>query len=529
MRTCDAVVIGAGHNGLVAANLLADAGWDVLVLEATAAPGGAVQTAELTAPGFRNDVCSAFYPLAAASPVLRDLELTRHGLTWLHAPAVLAHVLPDDRCAVLSRDVAVTAASVAGFAAADAEAWIAETSRFRRIAGPLLESLLRPFPPVRAGARLLSRLGVPGVLELARLGVQPVRRYATERYAGDGARLLLAGSALHTDLGPDQAGSGIFGWLLAMLAQTVGFPVPQGGAGQLTAALLGRLAAAGGTVEYHRPVTRVLTARGVAVGVLDAAGEPVRARRAVLADVPAPTLYRDLVGPAALPARFVAALANFQWDYATVKLDWALSGPIPWLAPQAAQAGTVHLDSDLDGLAGYAADLDAGRAPGQPFLLLGQATTADATRSPAGTESVWAYSHVPQALAGDRDALRRHAERMQQVIERHAPGFGDRVLARHVQLPDDFERHNPSLFGGALGGGTSAPYQQLFFRPVTGLGRADTPVDRLYLASASAHPGGGVHGGPGGNAARAALVRNGQAGAAYRRLIAAAHRQLYPA
>jgi phytoene dehydrogenase-like protein len=527
VNSCDAVVIGAGHNGLVAANLLADAGWDVVVLEATGQAGGAVQTAALTAPGFRNDLCAAFFPLGAASPVLQELELSRYGLAWRHAPAVVAQILPDDRCAVLSRDPSRTAASIGGFASADGDTWMAETARFRRIAEPLLEALLRPFPPVRAASRLLRQLSVPGALDLARLAVLPVHRYAIEHYAGAGARMLLAGSALHTDLGPQQAGSAIFGWLLAMLGQTAGFPVPQGGAGALTEALLRRLSAVGGRVEYERPVTRVLHARGVAVGVVDAAGEPVRARRAVLADVPAPMLYGQLVGAAALPAGFRDALDHFQWDNATVKVDWALSAPIPWLAPEAGQAGTVHLDADLDELSRYAAQLTWGQAPERPYVILGQASTADPSRSPAGTESVWAYSHVPQEVARDADVLRGYAERIQQVVERHAPGFGDLVLARHLQLPDDFERHDPSLFGGALNGGTAAVHQQLFLRPVPGLGRADTPIDRLYLASASAHPGGGVHGGPGANAARAALARGGHAGAAYRRMVAAAHRQLY--
>jgi phytoene dehydrogenase-like protein len=527
VRTVDAVVIGAGHNGLVAANLLADAGWEVLVLEATGESGGAVRTAELTAPGFRNDLCSAFYPLGAASPVLRELELESYGLVWRHAPAVLAHVLPDDRCVVLSRDVAETAKSVAAFAPADAAAWEEEVDRWGRVSEALLDSLLRPFPPVRAGARLLRGLGAAEALRLARLAVLPVSRYGRERFAGEGARLLLAGNALHTDLAPDQAGSAVFGWLLAMLGQSVGFPVPEGGAGELTAALVRRLRARGGSVEHHRPVRRVLHARGVAVGVRDAHGEAVRARRAVLADVPAPMLYEDLVGVDALPARLVTDLRRFTWDHATVKVDWALSAPVPWRAAEARLAGTVHLGGDLAGLSAYGADLLRGAVPGSPFVLLGQMTTADPTRSPAGTESVWAYTHVPRAAIGDEERLRDQAERIEQLIERHAHGFRASILARRVQLPTDLQRHNPSLLGGAINAGTAAIHQQLVFRPVPGLGRADTPIDRLYLAGASAHPGGGVHGAPGANAARAALARHGVAGGAYAMAIRAAHRRLY--
>ncbi|WP_412741514.1 phytoene desaturase family protein [Krasilnikovia sp. MM14-A1004] len=527
MRTVDAVVIGAGHNGLVAANLLADAGWDVLVLEATGGAGGSVRTGELTVPGFRHDTCSAFYPLGVASPVLRGLDLESYGLVWRHAPAVLAHVLPDDRCAVLSRDPAETAESVAAFEARDGQAWLDEVSRWRRVSEPLLDAMLRPFPPVRAGARLLRALGAADALRFARMAIQPVEDYGREQFRGAGAQLLLAGNALHTDLGTGQAGSAIFGWLLAMLGQSVGFPVPVGGGGRIAEALLRRFEARGGTVEYGRAVTRVLHARATAVGVQDVHGDRVRARRAVLADVPAPTLYEQLVGLSALPAAMAGDLRRFQWDPATIKIDWALSGPVPWTAAGARRAGTIHLGADMPGLAEYSSELARGLLPGRPFLLLGQMTTSDPSRSPTGTESVWAYSHVPQRMAGDTGRMREHAERMEEVIERRAPGFRSSVLARHVQLPGDLQRHNPSLFGGAVNGGTAALHQQLFFRPVPGLARADTPIDRLYLASSSAHPGGGVHGAPGANAARAALARDGAAGPAYAAVIAALHRRLY--
>lgn len=523
----DAVVVGSGPNGLVAANLLADAGWEVVVLEAAPEPGGAVRTGEITAPGFRNDLCSAFYPLGAASPVLTELGLEHHGLRWRHAPAVLAHVLPDDRAVVLSRDLDRTAASVAAFAPGDADAWRAEYAAWQRIRDPLLEAITRPFPPVRAGGRLARTLGAAEMLRLARMVTLSARRWGVERFAGEGARLLVAGSAMHTDLGPDQAGSGVFGWLLTMLAQDIGFPVPEGGAGCLTDALLRRLSQKDGRVMCGRRVTGVVVAGGRALGVRDADGELVRARRAVLADVPAPTLYRDLVGEEHLPARFVADLDQFEWDDATIKVDWALSGPVPWTATEARQAGTLHLGADLDGLADIGNDLACGRVPGDPFLLMGQMTTADPSRSPAGTESVWAYTHVPRGQQWPADRLRRFADRVEQVIEGHAPGFTDRVLARAIAGPTELEEHNPSLVEGAINAGTAAIHQQLIFRPIPGLGRADTPVDKLYLAGASAHPGGAVHGAPGANAARAALARDGWAGPAYRGIIQTAHRVLY--
>ncbi|HET8642219.1 MAG TPA: NAD(P)/FAD-dependent oxidoreductase [Pseudonocardiaceae bacterium] len=523
----DAVVIGAGHNGLVAANLLADAGWDVLILEATDQPGGAVRTGETTAPGFHNDHCSAFYPLSAASPVIIGLGLDRHGLRWRHAPAVLAHVLPDDRAAVIHRDVARTAESVGSFAPADAEAWEREFRIWQRIRDDVLAAILSPFPPVRAGGRLLRRLGAGGALRISRRAVLPARRLGYELFEGEGARLLLAGSAMHTDLGPDQGGSGMFGWLLAMLAQEVGFPAAEGGAGRITDALVHRLLQAGGRLSCGRRVDKVLVAGGRAMGVRDEHDGLVRARRAVLADVPAPTLYLQLVGAGELPPTLVEDLTRFDWDDATIKVDWALSGPIPWIAAEVAKAGTVHLGADLDGLAGISNDLACGRVPRNPFLLLGQMTTTDPTRSPAGTESAWAYTHVPHEQQWNQDRLRRYADRIERVIEAHAPGFRDRIIARAVVGPRELEAGNPSMVDGAINAGTAGIHQQLFFRPVPGLARADTPVDRLYLAGASAHPGGAVHGGPGSNAARSALRREGWWGSGYRAGIRAANRAIY--
>jgi len=524
--TADAVVVGAGPNGLVAANILADRGWDVVVLEATPNPGGSVQTAELTRPGFRSDLCSAFYPLGIASPVLNALDLQRYGLRWRHAPDVLAHILPDDRCALLSRDIGRTAESLDTFAPGDGDAWRRCYSEWQRVRDDLLHAVTGPFPPAKAAARLVRRLGAADMLRLARMVTLPARRFGTENFRGLGAQALVAGCALHTDLGPDSAASGVFGWLLAMLGQDVGFPAPEGGAGSLTKALVARLIDRGGRVYCSRPVSEVLIARNRAVGVRDVHGELVRARRAVLADVPAPTLYRDLVGEERLPARFVGDLERFQWDDATVKIDWALSGPVPWRAQEARTAGVIHFDADVDGLADFATDLACGRMPERPFVLFGQMTTTDPTRSPSGTESAWSYTHVPHGTT-DRDSVRKQADRVQALIEQHAPGFGGLVLDRVVSGPDDLRRHNPSLLGGSVNGGTAAMHQQLFFRPVPGLGRADTPVDRLFLASASAHPGGAVHGAPGANAARAALARAGLLGDAYGSAMRLLHGKLY--
>ncbi|WP_066074597.1 NAD(P)/FAD-dependent oxidoreductase [Frankia sp. EI5c] len=545
----DAVVIGAGVNGLVAANLLTDAGWDVVVCEAQDDPGGACRSAEVTAPGFGTDLFSAFYPFAARSPALRSLALEDHGLRWRHAPRVLAHPTTDGRCAVLSTDLAETCASLAAYAPADAAAWRAQAARWERVREPLLDALLAdPFPPVRAGARLARVLGAADLLRFARFATLPVRRFAAEEFAGEGAGLLLAGCALHTDLAPESAGSALVGWLLAMLGQDVGFPVPEGGAGRLTDALVRRLRAGGGQLRTGTRVAGVTIRGGRARGVRLADGTVLPARRAVIADVDAVSLYRGLVAEAHLPPRLLDDLGRFHWDSATFKINWALAGPIPWADPRVAQAGTVHLGGTMDDLTVLASQLARDLVPAAPFLVLGQMTTADPARSPAGTESGWAYFHLPQHPRGDAgrgahgggdgdgdavtgrwddDDVARLVHRVERRLEEYAPGFGALVLGRDVQPPTRLEAMDTTLRGGALGGGTAGLHQQLMFRPVPGLGRPETPVAGLYLASMSAHPGGGAHGGPGAMAARVALRDAGPAGPLRRRAAAAAHRRIY--
>ncbi|NMR19981.1 NAD(P)/FAD-dependent oxidoreductase [Cellulomonas fimi] len=517
-HTVDAVVVGAGPNGLVAANALVDAGWDVLVLEAQDVVGGAVRSAEVTSPGFSTDLFSAFYPLAAASPLIRGLDLHQHGLTWVRAPDVLAHALDDGRAALLASRAEDTAANLDEFAAGDGAAWLDMVASWRRLRDPLLDALFTPFPPVVSVARLLRRTRVAGAVDLARLAVLPVRRLSHEHFRGDGGGLLLTGNAMHADIPPDAAGSGVFGWLLAMLGQDVGFPVPQGGAGRLAAALAARIGAGGGEVETGMRVRSIEVVGGRAVGVRTQDGQLVRARRGVLADVTAPALYRDLLGDEHVPPRVRRDLDRFQWDHPTFKVNWALDRPVPWTAPAARGAGTVHLGVDLDGFVDGAADLSVGRTPERPFLLFGQMTTTDPTRSPAGTESAWAYTHVPHGIEWTPDIVRDEVRRVEAAIERVAPGFRDTVLSRFVQSPADLEAADENLVGGAVNGGTSAIHQELFFRPTPGLGRPETPIPGLFLASASAHPGGGVHGACGWNAARAAIGAAGRTGALRRAL-----------
>ncbi|MEU4419764.1 NAD(P)/FAD-dependent oxidoreductase [Actinoplanes sp. NPDC024001] len=528
METVDAIVIGAGHNGLVAANLLADAGWSVRVLEATADPGGAVRSGYVTAPGYLSDLFSSFYPLGYASPVMRSLRLGEQGLRWTHAPDVLTHLLPDGRAATINRDLARTMESMERFAPGDGERWRHAYDDWRDVSTPMLDTLFTPFPPVRAGLGLAGRLRVGGSLRLARRLVLSARELGSELFRGEGGKVALAGCAMHTDLSPEEAGGGVFGWLLIMLGQEHGWPVPVGGAQEITTALVRRLTERGGEIVYDAPVSRVLVARGKAMGARTVDGRDWRARRAVIADVPAPALFLDLVGDRWLPSRFAEDLAHFRWDGATVKVDWALRTRVPWKNPAAAGSGTVHLGADLNGLTRFAADLATDTIPRNPFLLLGQMTTADETHSPAGTESVWAYTHLPHRASWSAGEIDEHVGRIESVVEEYAPGFLGQVAGRHVYSPADMEQTNPSLVGGALGGGTSAAFQQLFLRPIPGLGRPDTPVDRLFLGSASAHPGGGVHGAPGANAARAALARDrALTGKLYRAAINGAHRMIY--
>jgi phytoene dehydrogenase-like protein len=515
----DAVVIGSGPNGLTAANLLAQRGWSVTVFEEQPEPGGAVRSGEITEPGFVHDLFSAFYPLGVASPVMRALELERHGLRWRRAPAVVAHPTVDGRCATLYRDLERTCESVGSFARGDAQGWRELYASWERGGDAFLESLFSPFPPVRGAAALARAFGPRELLDFVRMSLLSVRRLADERFEGAGAANLLAGNALHADLTPDSAGGGLFAWVLCMIGQDHGFPVPEGGAGKLTEALVRRLESHGGRVVCGAPVRGVIVRRGRAVGVRLDDGTEVPARRAVIADCGAAQLYCDLLESQHLPPRLLHDLRNrFQYDNSTVKLDWALSGRIPWTAEGARDAGTIHVADDMDALTQSTAELEAGKIPARPFLVMGQYAAADPTRAPEGAETAWAYTHVPQAVESDAggsltgawtDAeTEAFANRMEEQIERLAPGFRDLIVGRHIFSPASLERANANLVGGAINGGTAQIHQQLVFRPTPGLGRAETPVRRLYLGSSAAHPGGGVHGGCGSNAARAAVAHD---------------------
>lgn len=515
MNAVDAVVVGSGPNGLVAANLLVDAGWEVLVLEAQPRAGGAVASDDSVRPGWIHDTFSSFYPLAVASPTIERLELGRYGLDWVQAPAVVGTPMPHGGWALLHRDRADTAAGLDEHCRGDGDAWLTMCRTWDAIGEQLLGALLTPFPPVRYGAAAAARLPRAGLNVLPQL-LAPVRRLDRRNFSGVAPGLLLGGNAAHADIPVGAPGSGLIGWLLTMLGQAHGFPVPRGGAGMFSRALVNRFCDRGGELRLQTRAEQVVVRDGRAVGVRTSHGDVVRTRCAVIADVSAPALYGGLVRSEDLPTRTLRRMRGFRWDPGTFKVDWALDGPIPWRDRPARQPSTVHLTESIDQLAVGQAQIESGTVPAEPFLLAGQMAVADPSRAPEGAESAWAYTHVPQRISSDAGGTvkgtwddsdnEQFADRIQARMERYAPGFGSRVLTRRVLSPRDLQARNENLVNGALNGGTAELRQQLVFRPVLGLGRAETPIRGLFLGSASAHPGGAVHGACGSNAARAALA-----------------------
>ncbi len=474
----DAVVVGAGPNGLCAAITLAQAGRRVLVREAAPVVGGGLRTEELTLPGFHHDTFSAVHPLAVASPFLRTLPLASYGLQWLHSPAAVAHPFDDGTAALLERSLEATGETLGS--AADAAAYSRLLAPFvdwsERFFAETLAPLHAPRHPL-----LLARFGL--------VGLPPITWLTRRLFQGTRARALLGGIAAHVTMPPHKAPTAAFALLLAIAGHTEGWPIPKGGAGRLAEALAGYLRSLGGEIVTGAPVTTL---------------DELPPARAVLLDL-TPKQVLDL-GGTRLPEGYRRQLERYRYGLAAFKVDWALSGLIPWKSAACARAATVHLGGTLSEIETSERAAWRGRAAEWPYLILAQPSRFDPTRAPAGKHTAWGYGHVPFGARFTPQEAQRVVDRMEAQIERFAPGFRDLVLARSVLPPLELERRNANLVGGDIAGGLP-DLRQLFFRPVPSLDPYATPVDGLYLCSASTPPGAGIHGMCGYWAARSALKR----------------------
>jgi phytoene dehydrogenase-like protein len=442
----------------------------VLVREAAETVGGGTRSAALTLPGFAHDVCSTILPLAVASPFFRTLPLAEHGLAWVRPETPLAHPLDDGTAVTLERSVEVTADGLGE----DGDA-------YRRLVGPLVESwrdlendLLGPLLRVPRRPLALARFG--------RHAARSADAVARGAFRGDGARALFAGCGAHSLLPLERAPSAAFGLVLLALGHVTGWPVARGGSQRLADALASYLRSLGGKIETGAPVGSL---------------RELPQTRAVLCDLTPPGLLA--VAGDRMPPRYARALRRYRFGPGAFKVDWALDGPVPWTAPACRRTTCVHVGGKLAEIADAERAPWEGRAAERPFLILAQQTVADPTRAPAGSHTVWAYCHVPN---GSREFV---AGRMEAQIERFAPGFRERVLARSVMSPADLEAHDPNLVGGDVNGGVPS-WRQLLARPALRPVPYSTPVAGLFLCSASTPPGGGVHGMCGFLAARAAVA-----------------------
>src|SRR5213593_1113667 len=465
----DAIVVGAGPNGLSAAIELARNGRSVAVYEANDTIGGGCRSAALTLPGFMHDVCSAFHPLAAASPFFRSLDLARDGLEWIEPPAALAHPLDDGTAVLLERSLDATALALGP-----------DERPYRRLVAPLVRDwdklasdALGPLLRIPRHPLALARLGLPGLL--------PARLFARRAFGGARARALFAGLAAHSLLPLDAPLTASFGLLFAATAHVANWPIPRGGSQRIADALAARLRALGGTIETSRRVA--------SLDDLPTAG-------AYLCDVTPRQLAR-MAAPK-LSEWYLGRLRGFRYGPGVYKVDYAIDGPIPWRATECLRAGTVHLGGTLDEIAASESAVARGEAPERPFVLVGQQSLFDPSRAPAGKHTVWAYCHVPNAATVEM------VSRIEAQLERFAPGFRERVLARSVMTPADVERHNENYIGGDIGAGSNS-LLQLLARPFPSFDPYATSAREVYLCSASTPPGGGVHGMCGYHAARSAL------------------------
>jgi len=470
----DAVVVGAGPNGLVAAATLAGEGWRVLVLEAGTAPGGGTRSAELTLPGYVHDVCSAVHPLALASPALTGLGLERHGVDWVHPPTPLAHPLDGGRAVMLERSVEATAAGLG-----------TDGLAYRRLAGALAGAA------EALAAAVLSPLTRPpmGDLgDLARFGLRagwPARGLARRAFRTEEARALLAGLSGHSMLSLRAPGTAGFGLFLGMLGHRWGWPVARGGSQSIADALASIVAERGGEIVTGQRVRSL--------------AELPPARATLLDVTPRQVLALD---DGRLPHAYRRGLGRYRYGPGVWKVDWALDGPIPWTATACTRAATVHLGGTLDEITAAEDDVAHGRHPERPYVLLSQPSVFDPSRALTGRHTAWAYCHVPNGSTLDM------TERIEAQVERFAPGFRDRVIGHHTVGPAALEAHNANYVGGDIAGGHTGLIQ-LLARPVASRSPWRTPVAGLYLCSSSTPPGAGVHGMCGWHAATAALADHG--------------------
>jgi phytoene dehydrogenase-like protein len=466
----DAVIVGSGPNGLAAAVSLAQQGFSVSIVEAHAEIGGGTRTAELTLPGFHHDVCAAVHPMGELSPFLSTLPLAEHGLSWVHPEISVAHPLDDGPSVLLERSVDATAAALG----VDGDAYRKLMDGFVRVGRPLMADLLGP-------------LRIPRhPLAMARFGFYGVRSalgLARGLFDEPRARALLAGCAAHSILPLDKLLTGAVGLIFAFTGHLCDWPVARGGSRAIGAALASYLRSLGGQITTREPIRSLAQLPKARVVLLDLA----------------PRQLIEIAGDR-LPAGYLKRLARYRYGPAVFKLDWALSGPIPWKDKNALRASTVHVGGTLEEIADAEAAAFRGEHHPRPFVLVAQQSQFDFTRAPVGHHTGYAYCHVPHGSAVDVSA------QIEAQIERFAPGFRDLIMARVTHTPRDFERYNPSFIGGVIAGGC-ADLTQLFTRPVARLDPYSTPLPEIFLCSAATPPGGGVHGMGGYFAARSAARR----------------------